>query len=46
MGGHRTWWFDGLITPHRKIQQLVTKCYRGPRTWRALVNTVMNLRVS
>jgi len=26
-------------------KQLVTKCYIGPRNWRAFVNTVMNLRV-
>jgi len=27
-------------------KQLITKCYTGPRNWRVVVNTVMNLRVS
>jgi len=38
------WAGEGLTTPYRKYH-LVTKCYTGPRTWRALVNTIMNLRV-
>jgi len=36
---------EGPTTGHRKKKQLVTKCYIGPWNWRALVNTVMNLRV-
>jgi hypothetical protein len=48
---------EGLTTtPHREEEQLVTKCYSGPRIWtdslvqnrdqwRALVNTVMNLQI-
>jgi len=36
---------EGLTTPHHK-NQLVTKCYIGPQNWRALLNTVMNLRVT
>jgi hypothetical protein len=36
---------EGLTTTHRKRNQLVTKCHTGARNWRAVVNTVMNLRV-
>jgi hypothetical protein len=36
---------EGLTTLHRK-KKPVTKCYTGPRTLWALVNTVMNLRVA
>jgi hypothetical protein len=34
-----------LKNPHRKKNQHVMKCYTVPRTWRALVNTGMNLWV-
>jgi hypothetical protein len=36
---------EGLTT-QRKKKKLVAKCYTGPWNWWALVNTVMNLRVS
>jgi len=35
---------DGLTARHFK-SQLLTKCYAVPRTWQALVKTVMNIRV-
>jgi len=54
MGCPAAWELGEELTTHRK-KQLVTKCYTEPRTWmhlvqdreqwRALVNTVMDLRV-
>jgi len=35
---------EGLTTLRRK-KKLISKCYAGPRNWRALVNTVTKLWV-
>jgi len=37
-------YYSGPLTWRLK-NQLVTKCYTEPQNWRALVNTLMNLRI-
>jgi hypothetical protein len=44
--GHLTGWGWVGRWPNASPQsQHFTKCYTGPQTWRALVNTIMNLQV-
>jgi hypothetical protein len=44
-GGLQTDGWEVRLTSHHESNHHVKKCYRGPRTWAGLLNTVMNLRV-